>query len=68
MLRSRGQNFLYVGLLRVCGADRILSFGKCDGAISSQIDDGLCLTVKTVNVTRRMVVGIDDKQDTVEPE
>jgi len=66
-MRSRGiQDLSYIGPFGVGGPDSILSIGQGDIAISAKIDDGLHFACKTVNMARRMVVGVDDELNGIE--
>src|ERR1700676_1362614 len=57
------QNLLHVGPLGVRWPNGIVPIRYCDGSAQSKIDDHLCLAGETVNMTRRMIVRIGDKQN-----
>ena len=55
------QNFLHIRSLRIGGPNRIVAFRQRDIPVELKIDNRLGFTGKAMNMTRWMIVRIDDK-------
>jgi hypothetical protein len=62
MFRCRSQNLPNIAALCVCWPDAIRPIGECDISISTDIDDNLSLSGKTVNMPLLMVLRISNEQ------
>jgi len=62
------QNFLHIRSLRIGGPNRIVAFRQRDIPVELKIDNRLGFTGKAMNMTRWMIVRIDDKSNAAEPQ